>query len=217
MSPTDSQDRRWPEGAAPDPRLFAPATQRNRVPILEVLSRVLPGEGLVLEVASGSGEHGAWFAQHLRPLAWQPSDPDPVMRRSIAAHGSEVASLKAPLDLDVTRQPWPIERADAVVCINMIHIAPWAAAEGLVAGTGRILSPDGVLVLYGPFKRGGAHTAPSNAAFDQSLRAEDPAWGVRNLEDVSDLAAAQGLQLQEVVEMPANNLTVVFTRTAPAD
>ena len=185
--------------------------------MLEVLSRVLPGEGLVLEVASGSGEHGAWFAQHLRPLAWQPSDPDPVMRRSIAAHGSEVASLKAPLDLDVTRQPWPIERADAVVCINMIHIAPWAAAEGLVAGTGRILSPDGVLVLYGPFKRGGAHTAPSNAAFDQSLRAEDPAWGVRNLEDVSDLAAAQGLQLQEVVEMPANNLTVVFTRTAPAD
>ncbi len=217
MSPTDSQDRRWSEGAAPDPRLFAPATQRNRVPILEVLSRVLPGEGLVLEVASGSGEHAAWFAQHLRPLVWQPSDPDPVMCRSIAAHGAQVQSLKAPLDLDATRQSWPISRADAVVCINMIHIAPWAAAKGLMAGAGRILPPGGVLVLYGPFKRDGADTAPSNAAFDQSLRAQDPAWGVRDLEDVSALAAAQGLGLQKVVEMPANNLTVVFARTAPAD
>ena len=132
MSPTDSQDRTWSDGAAPDPRLFAPATQRNRAPILEVLSRVLPGEGLLLEVASGSGEHAAWFAHQLRPLVWQPSDPDPVMRRSIAAHGTEVKSLKAPLDLDATRQPWPIAQVDAVVCINMIHIAPWAAAEGLI-------------------------------------------------------------------------------------
>lgn len=200
--------------ATPDPRLFAPATQRNRQPILEVLSRVLPSDGLVLETASGSGEHAVWFAQQLRPLVWQPSDPDPLMRQSIAAHaaGADIKTLMAPLDLDVTRAPWPIERADGVVCINMIHIAPWAAAEGLMSGAGAILPAGGVLCLYGPFKRDGRHTAPSNASFDQSLRSENPAWGVRDLEAVSDVAAAQGLALDEVVEMPANNLTLVFRR-----
>ena len=198
----------------PDPRLFAPATQRNRQPILDALSRALPSEGLVLEVASGSGEHAVWFAQQLRPLVWQPSDPDPLMRQSIAAHaaGAHIKTLMPPLDLDVMGTPWPIERADGVVCINMIHIAPWAAAEGLMSGCGAILRAGGVLCLYGPFKRDGQHTAPSNASFDQSLRAENPSWGVRDLEALTGLGAAQGLVLEEVVEMPANNLTLVFRR-----
>jgi SAM-dependent methyltransferase len=212
---TSASDRSGAGRAAPDPRRFAPATQRNRQPLLEVLSRVLPGDGLVLELASGTGEHAVWFAQQLRPLAWQPSDPDPLMRRSIAGHaaGADIKSLKAPLDLDVTRRPWPIERADAVVCVNLIHIAPWTAAEGLMAGAGAVLPAGGVLCLYGPYKRDGRHTAPSNASFDASLRAENPAWGVRDLEAVSELAAGQGLVLEEVVEMPANNLSLVFRRS----
>ena len=150
-------------GPSPDPspdpspggaRLFAAATERNRQPILEVLSRVLPDRGLVLEVASGSGEHALWFAEQLRPLVWQPSDPDPACRRSIAAHGAHagIATLEAPLDLDAARVHWPIERADAVVCINMTHISPWRATEGLIAGVARILPPGGVLYLYGPYR-----------------------------------------------------------------
>ena len=196
-----------------DARLFAPATQRNREPILEVLSRILPTEGTVLEVASGTGEHGAWFAQQLRPLAWQPSDPDPVMRRSIAAHGHAIATLREPLDLDVTRHPWPLETAQAVVCVNLLHIAPWAAAEGLMAGAGQVLSDGKPLYLYGPYRRGGRHTAPSNEAFDRSLRSENPDWGVRDLEAVTELAASHGLGLAEVVEMPANNLSVVLAKS----
>lgn len=205
-------DRPPPGRTAADARLFAPATQRNREPILEVLSRVLPGEGSILEVASGTGEHAAWFAQRLRPLVWQPSDPDPVMRDSIAAHGRDVATLRAPLDLDATRLPWPVDAAEAVVCINLLHIAPWAAAEGLVAGAARVLPPGGPLFLYGPFRRDGRHTAPSNEAFDLSLRAQNPDWGLRDLEAVTELAARQGLAFTEVVEMPANNLSVVLTR-----
>ena len=203
--------------AAPEPsaaRLFAPATQRNRQPILDVLSRVLPGSGRVLEVASGSGEHALWFAQHLRPLIWQPSDPDPACRRSIAAHAAHagLATIEAPLDLDAAAARWPIESADAVVCINMTHIAPWEATEGLVAGAARILPSEGPLYLYGPHMRGGHHTAPSNAAFDASLRRHNPDWGLRNVEDLAELAATQGLVLSEVVEMPANNLSLVFKR-----
>jgi len=205
-----------PQGARPgDARAFSPASQRNRQPILEVLARVLPGSGLVLEVASGSGEHALWFAQHLRPLAWQPSDPDPACRRSIAAHAAGVhcPTLKPPLDLDVTEAIWPIERADAIVCINMVHIAPWAATEGLMAGSARCLPPGGVLYLYGPYQRGGEHTAPSNAAFDESLRAHNPAWGLRDVEAVAESAQAQGLTLGKIVEMPANNLSLILTRT----
>lgn len=197
-----------------DARLFAPATQRNRVAIRDVLSRVLPGEGLILEVASGTGEHAVWFAQHLRPLKWQPSDADPAMRESIAAHAraSDVKTLKAPLDLDVTAPHWPISRADAVVCINLIHIAPWAVAEGLIDGAARVLPGGGVLYLYGPYRRAGRHTAPSNAEFDRSLRSRNPDWGVRDLEEVTALAERRGFELREVVEMPANNLSVVFAR-----
>jgi SAM-dependent methyltransferase len=204
-----------PEPAPPgDPRLFASATQRNRTPILDVLERILPGSGLVLEIASGSGEHALWFAQQLRPLAWQPSDPDPACRLSITAHAAAVhcPSLRAPLDLDATEATWPIERADAIVCINMVHIAPWAATVGLVAGSARILPPGGVLYLYGPYKRGGAHTAPSNAAFDASLHRQNPAWGLRDVEAVAELAGGHGMILQEVVDMPANNLSLIFAR-----
>jgi SAM-dependent methyltransferase len=218
---TAPADHNPPQGARPagsgpeDARRFAPAAERNRQPILEVLSRVLPDSGLVLEVASGSGEHAAWFAQHLSPLVWQPSDPDPACRNSIAAHGAHagLATIEAPLDLDAARHDWPIERADAVVCINMTHIAPWEATAGLVAGAARILPPGGVLYLYGPYRRGGHHTAPSNAAFDASLRARNPDWGLRDVETVAEAAGPQGLVLSEVVDMPANNLSLVFTRT----
>ena len=205
-----------PEGSgSDDSRLFALATERNRQPILDVLSRVLPDSGLVLEVASGSGEHALWFAQALHPLVWRPSDPDPACRRSIAAHGAHAgfATLEAPLDLDAGAADWPIERADAVVCINMTHIAPWRATAGLIAGAARILPPEGVLYLYGPYLRGGHHTAPSNAAFDASLRACNPDWGLRDVEAVAEAAGPQGLVLSEVVDMPANNLSLVFTRT----
>lgn len=200
---------------APDPRRYAPATQRNRVPLLEALSRLLPGSGTVLEIASGTGEHAVWFAQQLRPLIWQPSDPDPNMRQSIAAHAdlARLPSLKPALDLDVTASDWPLDRADAIVCINMIHIAPWAATEGLMAGAGRVLREGGRLVLYGPYRRDGAHTAPSNASFDASLRSQNPAWGVRDLEAVTEEAARHGLAPHEVVPMPANNFCVVFART----
>ena len=192
-------------------RLDAPATGRNREPILAVLRRVLPAEGLVLEVASGTGQHAAWFGAALPGLVWQPTDRDPTHRASIAAWTEGLPSVRPPLDLDTTRRPWPVQRADAVVCINMIHIAPWAACLGLLEGAAELLPPGAPLVLYGPYKRGGAHTAPSNAAFDADLRARDPNWGVRDLEAVQEAAA--GFVLEEVVEMPANNLTVVFRRS----
>ena len=219
--PTSPQDPGPGPNPGPNPGgalLFAPAAERNRQPILEVLSRVLPDSGLVLEVASGSGEHARWFAQALRPLVWQPSDPDPACRRSIAGHGAGhgagagTATFEAPLDLDAGAADWPIERADAVVCINMTHIAPWSATAGLAAGAARILPPGGVLYLYGPYMRGGHHTAPSNAAFDASLRARNPDWGLRDVEAVAEAAGLQGLVLSEVVDMPANNLSLVFTR-----
>ena len=197
-----------------DARLFAAATERNRRPILNVLSRVLPDSGRVLEVASGSGEHALWFARELPALIWQPSDPDPACRRSIAAHAAHagIETLAAPLDLDAARSDWPIDAADAVVCINMIHIAPWSAAAGLLAGAARILPPEGVLYLYGPYLGADRHTAPSNAAFDASLRAHNPDWGLRDVATVSEAARMQGLILNEVAEMPANNLSLVFTR-----
>jgi hypothetical protein len=202
-----------PESAG-DGRLHAPATQRNRGPILEVLMRLLPSDGTVLEIASGTGEHAAWFAQNLRPLVWQPSDADPGMRASIDAHARAqgVRTIQPAVELDVRRTPWPVERAEAVVCINLIHIAPWAAAEGLFEGAAGVLPAGAPLVLYGPFKRAGRHTAESNARFDASLRASDPAWGVRDLDDVDALARSHGFSPQKVVEMPANNLAVAYAR-----
>jgi len=197
-----------------DDRRIAPAAERNKGPILEVLRRVLPPQGLVLEIASGTGQHAAHCAAHLPGLVWQPSDRDAGAHASItawAAHGG-LSNVRPPLTLDVTQEPWPLERANAIVCINMIHISPWDASIGLMRGAERLLPPGGVLYLYGPYKRGGAHTAPGNAAFDESLRQQNPAWGVRNLEDVAALASRHGFDLEEVVEMPANNLSVILRR-----
>jgi SAM-dependent methyltransferase len=192
----------------------APAAERNREPILAVLQRVLPPTGLALEIASGTGQHVVHFAKALPKWTWQPSELDPQMRQSIAAWVSEtgVANVLPPLDLDVSRADWPVERADAVLCINMIHISPWRATEHLLAGCERLLGPGGILFLYGPYRRSGRHTAPSNEAFDESLRQRNPQWGLRDLETVEETANQHGLALSEVVEMPANNLSVVFVR-----
>ncbi|MGF1595119.1 MAG: DUF938 domain-containing protein [Kiloniellaceae bacterium] len=214
---------RTPESMPPQPgdgRLHAPATQRNKAAIAAALAGWLPEHlqagGRVLELASGTGEHALHFAACFPALTWQPSDPDPRHRRSIEAYrrAAGTPNLLAPLDLDVTAPGWPLDAAvDVMVCCNMIHIAPWAAAEGLVAGAGRHLRPGGGLYLYGPFLRADVPTAPSNAAFDAGLRAQDPAWGLRNLEAVASLAAAAGLAAPLVVEMPANNLSLWFART----
>lgn len=197
-----------------DQRLYAPAVARNRDPILAVLRRVLPESGLVLEVASGSGEHAAFFAAALPHLDWQPSDPDPRARASIDGFRAEsgLANLRAPVALDAATVPWPVTAATAVVCINMIHISPWAAAQGLMQGAAQVLPADGLLFLYGPFKEQGRHTAPSNAAFDADLRARDPRWGVRDLDEVVAAAAAQGLRHAETVVMPANNRSLILRR-----
>jgi hypothetical protein len=169
----------------------------------------------VLEIASGSGEHAAYFATHFGNLTWQPSDRDPTLRASIAAHADAAAATNVapPLAIDVGDRPWPIDAADAVIAINLIHIAPWQACRDLLTGAAAVLPPGGPLFLYGPFKREGRHTAPSNEAFDRSLRQQDPAWGVRDLEDVEAAAAASGFRLDRVIELPANNLGVVFRKT----
>jgi hypothetical protein len=200
-----------------DNRLYSAAAARNRALILDVLRKVLPERGLVLEVASGSGEHVVHFATELTGLTFVPSDPSPKARDSIAAWiaASGIENVQLPLALDAAGSPWPIERADAVLCINMIHISPWAAAVGLFNNAGAIL-PDGApLFLYGPYKRGGVHTAPSNADFDASLRAQDPSWGVRDLEALTGLGREAGFEGPEIVEMPANNLSLIFRRGAP--
>ena len=193
----------------------APAAARNRQPILEVLRPRLPARGLVLEVASGTGEHAVHFAAALPGLDFQPSDPDADARASIDAWvaDSGLANLRPALALDAAAPGWPVAAADAVLCCNMIHISPWASAAGLVAGAASILPPGGLLYLYGPYRRNGRHTAPSNAAFDEDLRRRNPAWGVRDLEAVAALAAGSGFGTPEVVEMPANNLSVLFRRT----
>jgi SAM-dependent methyltransferase len=197
-----------------DDRLVSAAASRNRDAILAVLRGALPERGLVLEVASGSGQHAAHFAAALPGLTFQPTDRDPAARASIDAWAREAGlpNLRPAAALDCTAGPWPVDWADAVLCFNMIHIAPWAAAEGLIAGAARVLRPGGVLVLYGPFRRAGHVLAPSNAAFDASLTARDPAWGLRSLERVAALAEAAGFAGPEVEPMPANNLTILFRR-----
>ena len=194
--------------------LTAPAAERNKDAILAVLRRVLPETGLMLEIASGTGQHIVHFGAALPKLAWQPSDPDPEMRASVAAWIAETGlpNVRQPLAIDVRDEQWPVEHADAVLAVNMVHIAPWTATLGLMRGAGRLLPARGALILYGPYKRGGSHTAPSNAAFDAQMRASNAEWGVRDLEAVVDAARPQGLELEEVVEMPANNLTVVLRR-----
>lgn len=189
----------------------APAAARNRDPILTVLREVLPAGARVLEIASGSGEHAVHFATHL-PVTWQPSDLDADARASIAVWRDEAAlpNLLAPIALDVVGE-WSAD-VDAIVCINMIHIAPWEACVGLFRGAARVLPPAGVLFLYGPFRHGGTFTAPSNAEFDASLRARDPRWGVRDLDEVTALATSLGYSRERVVAMPANNHSVVFRK-----
>jgi len=197
-------------------RRTAPAAERNKDPILAVLRRVLPDSGLALEIASGTGQHVVHFAQALPSLEWQPSDPDPDARSSIAEWTAlyQVPNVRPPLDLDVSREVWPIAQADAVVCINMIHISPWPSTLRLMAGSARLLPAGGVLFLYGPFRRRGRETAPSNEAFDAQLRRQNPEWGLRELERVVGIADQNGLHHIEIIEMPANNLSVAFRKTS---
>lgn len=194
--------------------LTSPSVVRNRDPILEILRRVLPRTGMVLEIASGTGEHAVHFAAALPHLTWQPTDQDGQALNSIATHHaiSKLPNLLAPLRLDASARDWPVEQAAAVVAINMVHITPWRATQGLMAGAERVLPLGGVLYLYGAYKENGSHTATSNEAFDQDLRRRNPEWGIRDLEEVVELARNHGLELVERVTMPANNLSVVFRR-----
>lgn len=192
----------------------APATVRNRDAISDVLETVLPASGKVLEVASGTGEHVIHFAQRFPDLVWQPSDYSDASLPSIAAWVAEagVTNVHPAVQLDASSPDWPEQQADAILCINMIHIAPWAATIGLMAGAGRLLRAGAPLYLYGPYLRDGVETAASNLAFDQSLKERDPDWGLRDLSAVTALASEQGLHLDRVIEMPANNLSVIFRK-----
>jgi len=197
----------------------APATERNRDPIAAVLREVLPKKGVVLEIASGTGEHAVHFARLFGPhLIWLPSDPDEEALASIRARREEalretpLLTLMEPKRLDAASDNWPVERCDAIVCINMVHISPWAATEGLMRGAGTLLAPGAPLILYGPYRQRTKPTAPSNEAFDQSLKARNPHWGLRAVEDVAAEGEKWGLALERTVEMPANNLSLVFRR-----
>jgi Protein of unknown function (DUF938) len=195
-----------------DDRQYAPATVRNRDFILDVLRDVLPKTGVILEIASGSGEHIVHFAKNLPSLVFQPSDPDADARLSVAAwvKATDVSNVRSPIALDASSPVWPIASADGIICINMIHISPWEATVGLINGAAAALPPGSPLYLYGPYKREGFATAPSNQAFDQSLRDRNPTWGLRDLEAVAALARSVGFLAPVITEMPANNLSVVF-------
>jgi Protein of unknown function (DUF938) len=198
-----------------DLRRYAPATERNREPILAILRQVLPPTGTILEISSGTGEHAVFMAPQLAPRSWIPSDPNPDARASIAAwqQSAPCDNLYPPIDLDASSDQWLVESKEsitAIVNINMIHIAPRSAYLGLFAGARRILPVGGILYLYGPFKQGGVHTAPSNAAFDESLQSQNPEWGLRDLEEITTVAQSNNLELQQIYSMPANNLSVVF-------
>jgi SAM-dependent methyltransferase len=192
----------------------APAATRNREPILRVLRDHLTPSAFVLEIASGTGEHAVWFSGAMPELTWQPTDLDPEALQSIAAwrESTCLPNLLSPLRLDACAQTWPVAQADAVVAINLVHISPWAATRGLVAGAARVLTPGGLLFLYGPFREAGVHTGAGNAAFDADLQARNPFWGIRDLDEIAALASLHGLAAPERIAMPANNLTVVFRR-----
>lgn len=198
-------------------RRTSPATARNREPILAVLQRILPSQARVLELASGAGEHAVFVARSLPGVTWQPSDLDADARASITAWIAEegLTNVLAPREIDVRAPAWGVESEapyDALIAINMIHISPWAATLGLLAGANRLLREGGVLYTYGPYMRDGRHTAPSNEAFDASLKSRDPSWGIRDVAAVEAAALTENLVLREIVEMPANNLSLVFTR-----
>lgn len=205
----------WQPGSGPSVggKRHAPATQRNRDAIADVLREVLPSSGLILEVASGSGEHAVHFAAAFPKLDWQPTDPDPAALASIAAWRAEakLPNLRPPIQLDASAD-WPIAQADAILCINMIHISPWEATLGLLKAAGATLPPGGLLYLYGPYTSDGVETAPSNLAFDASLKSRNPHWGLRAVEDVIAAAKAEGLAFEKRIEMPANNLSLLFRR-----
>jgi SAM-dependent methyltransferase len=198
-----------------DPRRSAPHVARNAEPIADVLRETLPDRGLVLELASGSGEHILHFARTFPKLLFQPSDPEPAALRSIEAWRAAAGlfNLLAPVSLDVRAAEWGMEEADAILCINMIHISPWAATIGLMRGAGKLLAPGAPLYLYGAYRQAGVETAPSNIAFDGNLRARNPGWGVRDLDDVVAEALKNGLVLDTIVPMPANNLSVILRKT----
>lgn len=204
--------RPWFSGASLAGRLHAPATVRNRDAIADVLAQELPASGTVLEIASGSGEHAVHFAARFPALRWLPSDPDPAARASIAAWGSEAAlpNLLPPLALDASAADWPLDAADAVVCINMTHIAPWSATLGLLDGAARLLPHGGPLVLYGPFLKTDVEPAPSNIAFDAQLKGMDPRFGLRAVEAIDAEAEMRGLVRIACHPMPANNLTLIY-------
>lgn len=195
-------------------RLVSPSAERNKAPIAELLDELLPGAGEVLEIGSGTGQHVVHFARKMPRLVWQPTERDVQSLASIAAWRAAEAlpNVRAPLLLDVHDEVWPAADMVAAISLNMIHIAPWSATESLLRGAKNVLRPGGLFFLYGPFRRQGAHTADSNAEFDRQLRARDPQWGVRNLEDVAELAAFEGFELGEVRQLPANNLGVSFRR-----
>lgn len=193
-------------------RKHAPATLRNREAIAAVLADTLPAAGTVLEIASGSGEHCAFFAERFAALRWQPSDPEPSALASIAAWCAGLGNVAPPLAIDAAASDWPVVRADALLCINMVHISPWEATLGLLDGAARVLPERAPLVLYGPYRRAEVETAPSNEAFDASLRARDPRWGLRDVAEVTEAAAARGLAFERLVEMPANNIMLIYRR-----
>ena len=219
---TDESDNRPPvsleqRGMSADQRMYSPAAARNSAPILAVLKRVLPENGLVLEIGCGTGEHAVHFARGMPNLTWLPSDPDSDSRASTASwvKFAGLSNVLPPLDIDVCAKSWGVEQTapfDAIVSLNMIYIAPWAASLGLFAGAGRLLRGGGLLFLYGPFMRDGVHNAPSNAAFDASLKAHNPSWGVRDIADLERVGEPFGLSLRETIEMPANNMSLVFSK-----
>lgn len=204
-----------PGDGAPADKRHAPATLRNRDAIVAVLADWLPVTGAVLEVASGSGEHAVHFAAAFPGLDWQPSDPDPAGLTSIAAYRAEAdrANIAPPVALDAAAAEWPVDRADAILCINMVHISPWEATLGLFAGAARLLVPGAPLILYGPYIEPDVPTATSNLAFDVSLRSRNPAWGLRDTDVVKAAAADAGFAFAERRAMPANNLMLLFRRT----
>jgi SAM-dependent methyltransferase len=202
-------------GDSAEEKRFAPATLRNRDDIACVLTDFLPQSGLVLEIASGTGEHLVHFATLFPGLSWQPSDYDKAGLASITAWSVDASlpNIRPPLQIDASAEPWPIEKADAILCINMVHISPWAATLGLLEGAARILQPGGLLFLYGPYRQKGIPTAASNEDFDQSLKERNADWGVRQVEDIIDAARTAGLTFEKLVEMPANNLSLIFRQS----
>jgi hypothetical protein len=211
-----TDDRRFYEAQAAGVRRSAPAALRNREPIAEVLAEWLPNSGLILEIASGTGEHAVFFAERFPMLDWQPSDIHPDALRSVRAWRAEaeLPNFREPISLDASAVNWPIDRAAAVLSINMVHISPWTSALGLLAGSANILPTAAPLILYGPWLKAGVETAPSNVAFDQDLRRRDSEWGLRRVEDFAAAAAERGLELVETRAMPANNMMLLFRRSA---